>query len=202
MPYSVPIAKHVGNESKINFCKRSLIMKIVKAIILLALMFTPAMSMARDYNNYQEDPRWLPSDTRESYRSYEDYNYNDREGDYDDRDRYEKKHRRQKQAPAGWDIPPEIARQAPNCYRYTLSVDGNRGSARITSLPGTNYIQTSGQKSGYVCFDGSPTLELGKLADRGTRVTLRLEGRGKYTFNRNDPGSSFKNNWYRSYWGL
>lgn len=188
-------------------------MKIAINFFLLALLLSPSLSLAYNDqdNRYQEYQRWWPPETRESHPSYRDYdnrNYNDRyyERDRpynDDRNgRYKQKHRMQRQAPEGWDINPQIAKNADNCYRYTLSVDGNRGSARILSLPGTNYIQTSGQKSGYVCFDGSPTLELGKLGDRGTRVTLRLEGRGKYTFNSNDPGSSYKNNWYRSYWGL
>jgi len=108
-------------------------------------------------------------------------------------------------APArqGWDVSPWAAERAPNCHRYSLYVDGGRGSARITSLPGKNYIQLSnGQKNGYVCFNGPATLELGKLADQNVTVALDIEDIGIYYFDSGDRGSKQINNWLRTYWSL
>ena len=76
----------------------------------------------------------------------------------------------------GWDISPRKAHRTSNCYYYTLYVDGGRGSARIISLPGKNYIQISnGQKEGYVCFNGPTTLELGKLSNPDAYVELDID---------------------------
>lgn len=103
----------------------------------------------------------------------------------------------------GWDINPHRARRATNCYHYTLYVEGGRGSARIMSLPGKNYIQISdGQRSGYVCFNGFTTLELGKLSNTDIYVELDIEDIGTYYFDSGDRGSKLINNWHRSYWGL
>ena len=103
----------------------------------------------------------------------------------------------------GWDINPHRARRASNCYHYSLYVEGGRGSARIMSLPGKNYIQTSnGQKSGYVCFNGFPTLELGKLSNANVYVELDIEDIGTFYFDSGERGSKLINNWHRSYWGL
>jgi len=103
----------------------------------------------------------------------------------------------------GWDINRHRARRSSNCYRYSLYVDGGRGSARIMSLPGKNYIQISnGQKSGYVCFNGFTTLELGKLANTNVHVELDIEDIGTFYFDSGNRGSKLINNWHRSYWGL
>ncbi|RUM37123.1 MAG: hypothetical protein DSY50_00915 [Desulfobulbus sp.] len=103
----------------------------------------------------------------------------------------------------GWDVSPRAAERSPNCYRYALYVDGGRGSARITSLPGKNYIQlTNGQKNGYVCFNRPATLELGKLADAHVDVVLDIENVGIFYFDGGDRGSKQINNWLRSYWSL
>ncbi len=100
----------------------------------------------------------------------------------------------------GWDMDPRQASAAANCYYYTLYVEGGRGSARIMSLPGKNYIQfTSGLKEGYVCFNGPTTLELGKLSNPNVYVELDIEDIGIFYFDPGDNGSRFVNNWYRSY---
>ena len=103
----------------------------------------------------------------------------------------------------GWDINPRKAHRTSNCYYYTLYVEGGRGSARIISLPGKNYIQISnGQKEGYVCFDEPATLELGKLSNPNAYVELNIDGIGIFYFDSGDGGSKLINNWYRSYQGL
>ncbi len=103
----------------------------------------------------------------------------------------------------GWDISPRKAHRTSTCYSYTLYVDGGRGSARIISLPGKNYIQISnGQREGYVCFDGPVTLELGKLSNPDAYVELEIDGIGIFYFDSGDRGSKLINNWYRSYQGL
>ena len=103
----------------------------------------------------------------------------------------------------GWDVSQWAAERSSNCHRYALFVEGGRGSARITSLPGKNYIQlTNGQKNGYVCFNEPSTLELGKLADSNVAVVLDIENIGIYYFDRGDRGSKQVNNWLRTYWDL
>jgi len=103
----------------------------------------------------------------------------------------------------GWDVSPWTADRAPNCHRYSLRASGGRGSARITSLPGKNYIQVSnGEKNGYVCFNGPTTLELGKLADHNVSVALQIEDVGTYYFEGGDLGEKRINNWLRAYWSL
>ncbi|PID75688.1 MAG: hypothetical protein CSB23_01615 [Deltaproteobacteria bacterium] len=111
-----------------------------------------------------------------------------------------RRRRHREMAPSGWDIRPDLARQAPNCYRYSLTVTGGRGSARIEQLPGKNYIQTSGQKTGYVCFNGPARLELGKLANPNIEVQFRLKDVGVFVFTNGDRGRRQINNWYRTYW--
>ena len=103
----------------------------------------------------------------------------------------------------GWDVSPWAADRVSNCHRYSLWVSGGRGSARITSLPGKNYIQVSnGEKNGFVCFNGPTTLELGKLADPNVSVALQIENVGTYYFNSGDRGERMVNNWLRAYWNL
>ena len=115
---------------------------------------------------------------------------------YDDSESFNSLHQ-------GWDISPRRARRASNCYHYSLYVEGGRGSARIMSLPGKNYIQVSvGQRSGYVCFNGYTTLELGKLSNTDVYVELDIEDIGTYYFDSGNRGSKLINNWHRSYWGL
>ncbi|PID72954.1 MAG: hypothetical protein CR992_00675, partial [Desulfobacterales bacterium] len=103
----------------------------------------------------------------------------------------------------GWNVPPREAKRANNCYRYKLKVQGGKGSARIQSIRDGNYIQLdNGKQKGFVCFNGPTTLELGKLANPGTRVELKLEDYGRFVFQEGSRGQSFKNNWYRTYWNL
>lgn len=103
----------------------------------------------------------------------------------------------------GWDISSGQARRASNCYHYSLYAEGGRGSARIMSLPGKNYIQVdNGRRSGYVCFNGPTTLELGKLANRNIYVEFDIEDIGVFYFDSGEQGSKRINNWFRSYWGL
>ncbi len=103
----------------------------------------------------------------------------------------------------GWDISPRKASRAPNCYFYSLYVNGGRGSARIMSIPGRNHIQVeNGQKRGYVCFNEPTTLELGKLSNANVYVELVIEDIGTFYFDRSDRGSRSINNWHRSYWGI
>ncbi len=189
-------------------------MKMIQGILLMAIILSPALCLAdeRHGNRSQRyDQRW-------SYDSQEpNSGYFDDDEYFDDDDRYDRRHprykppknQRKKQkrqnkelAQSGWNVDPSIAKRSPNCHRYTLSAYGGKGSARITSIAGKNYIQVTGQRSGYVCFQGNPTLELGKLGNPDIKVTFKLEGRGSYGFGRGKTGSNYKNNWYRSYWGL
>lgn len=190
-------------------------MKMIQGILLMAILLSPALSVAHD--NHRESSQhynqwWSYDNTQGSYSDY--YDDDDR---YDRYDRYDRrkphykpaKNQRKKQKPqnkematSGWNVDSRIAKRSPNCHRYTLSAYGGKGSARITSIPGKNYIQVTGQRSGYVCFQGDPTLELGKLGNPGIKVSFNLEGSGSYGFARGKTGSNYKNNWYRSYWGL
>ncbi len=103
----------------------------------------------------------------------------------------------------GWNVDPHRASEASNCYYYSLHVAGGRGSARIMSLSGKNYIQTNaGERHGYVCFNGPTTLELGKLGNPNVSVELDIEDIGTFYFGSGDHGSKFVNNWYRSYQGI
>ncbi len=155
--------------------------------------------------DYSSSRHWQGDGQRTHYYYDDGYGY---ERVYPNRDHNrshhnnKKKHYSNKRAQPGWDIAPRIAKRASNCYRYKLSARGGKGSARITSIPGKNYIQVKGSRSGYVCFQGEPTLELGKLGDPGIKVTFKLEGKGKYAFNPGQKGSKYKNHWYRAYWGL
>lgn len=184
-------------------------MKIIQSILLVTLVLSPAFSIAHDNHrdrSQRYDQWWSYNNTQGSNSDY--YDYDER---YDKRRPHNKvpKHHQKKQkrknreiAKSGWNVDPIIAKRSPNCYRYTLSAYGGKGSARITSIPGKNYIQVTGQRSGYVCFQGDPTLELGKLGNPDIKVTFSLEGKGSYGFGRGKTGSSYKNYWYRSYWGL
>ena len=103
----------------------------------------------------------------------------------------------------GWDVDSRRASEASNCYYYSLRVAGGRGSARIMSLSGKNYIQTNaGERHGSVCFNGPTTLELGKLGSPNVSVELDIEDIGTFYFSSGDHGAKFINNWYRSYQGI
>ena len=181
-------------------------MNIIKNILCITILLTPAISLAHDRHNVSHSgySSWQENN-REQHGYNEDfYNYDkefSRRGSKKNSHNVGK-HYSKKRVQAGWDVDPRVAKRASNCYRYTLSARGGKGSARITSIPGKNYIQVKGAKSGYVCYQGEPTLELGKLGDPNVKVTFQLEGKGSYGFHRGQTGSSYKNHWYRSYWGL
>jgi len=180
-------------------------MKQIQVIFFIAALFIPVT--VSGHENHWGNP-W---NDRHHYRGSDSYHPSGNTYGYDRnyyRDDHKKRthsrgeYQKRKKVPPGWDISPKIAKRASNCYRYTLSAKGGRGSARITSIPGKNYIQVQGKRSGYVCFQGEPTLELGKLGNPDIKVTLRLEGRGKFKFHPGQTGSSYRNHWYRSYWNL
>lgn len=180
-------------------------MKLIQGLFLVAALLLPATGFSHEnhwgnrWSNHNHYPNYGSSHYYDDYYGYNhDYYRDERRG----HKHKKKKHHKRKQVHSGWDIPAKIAKHAPNCHRYTLSAKGGKGSARITSIPGRNYIQVKGRRSGYVCFQGDPTLELGKLGDPGIKVVFKLEGRGKYGFYRGQTGSSYKNHWYRSYWDL
>ena len=177
-------------------------MKMIKTILLMAIVASPAISLAQNYHSErsQRQEQWGPSNLQEP--SFDYYERRDPRHHDQRHQQPKQKHKARKTVQAGWDVDPRIAQYAPNCYPYTLSAQGGKGSARITSIPGKNYIQVNGQKSGYVCFQRGATLELGKLANPGIKVKFNLKGIGSYGFARGNSGSSYKNNWYRSYWGL
>jgi hypothetical protein len=184
-------------------------MKMIQGILLLVIMLSPALSLAHE--NHKErsqryDQSWSYNNTQGPYSDYydDDERYDRRKPHYKPQKKQRKKQKQHnsKMAKSGWNVDSRIAKRSPNCHRYTLSAYGGKGSARITSMPGKNYIQVTGQRSGYVCFQGDPTLELGKLGNPDIKVTFKLEGRGSYGFGRGKTGSNYKNNWYRSYWGL
>lgn len=184
-------------------------MKMIQSILLIAITLSPALSLSHD--NHRErsqsnDQWWSYDNTQEPYSDYydDDDRYDRRKPHYKTQKNQRKKQKRQnsKMAKSGWNVDSRIAQRSPNCHRYTLSAYGGKGSARITSIPGKNYIQVTGQRSGYVCFQGAPTLELGKLGNPDIKVTFNLDGRGSYNFGRGKTGSNYKSNWYRSYWGL
>lgn len=182
-------------------------MNLLNTIICIAALLIPSMGVAHEYHNgnYANTHRWQEGNNRTHYYYDDAYSYEKKHPKRDQkkhRHDNKKRHYANKQAQPGWDVTPRIAKKASNCYRYTLSTRGGKGSARIMSIPGRNYIQVQGNRSGYVCFQGEPTLELGKLGDPSIKVTFKLEGKGKYAFNRGQKGSSYKNHWYRSYWGL
>jgi len=184
-------------------------MKMIQGILLMAILLSPVLSSAHD--NHRErsqryDQGWSYN-TQEPYSDYyddEDDRYDRKRPHYKTQKNQRKKQKRQHKeiAKSGWNVDSRIAKRSSNCHRYTLSAHGGKGSARITSIPGKNYIQVTGQRSGYVCFQGDPTLELGKLGNPNIKVTFKLDGRGSYGFGRGKTGSKYKNNWYRSYWGL
>lgn len=186
-------------------------MKMIKIILILAFICPTTISLAHDNHKHRPsgEKQWWVEEFQEPYSDYYEHDEYDRSKPYDN---YEKRHpkqqrnktknKRRKIVQSGWDINPQKAKQASNCYRYTLTSHGGKASARITSISGKNYIQTQGQKSGYVCFQGEPTLELGKLGDPNIKVKFKLQGKGSYSFARGDKGAKRKNNWYRSYWGL
>ncbi len=184
-------------------------MKMIQGILLIAIILSPALSLAHD--NHRErsqsyDQWWSSNNTQEPYSDYydDDDRYDRRKPHYKSQKNQRKKQKQQnsKMAKSGWNVDSRIAKRSPNCHRYTLNASGGKGSARITSIAGKNYIQVTGQRSGYVCFQGDPTLELGKLGNPDIKVTFKLDGRGSYGFGRGKTGSNYKNNWYRSYWGL
>ncbi|MFT5726228.1 MAG: hypothetical protein ACI8PB_000346 [Desulforhopalus sp.] len=184
-------------------------MKIIQGILLMAIMLSPALCSAHDNHRDRSqhyDQRWSVNNTQGPYSDYydDDNRYDRRKPHYKPQKNQRKKQKKQhkKMAKSGWNVDPRIAKRSPNCHRYTLSAYGGKGSARITSIPGENYIQVTGQRSGFVCFQGDPTLELGKLGNSDIKVTFKLDGRGSYGFGRGKTGSNYKNNWYRSYWGL
>ncbi len=116
---------------------------------------------------------------------------------YDSNRHISTSHSRAKQ---GWDVKFRKARRSSNCHYYSIYAEGGRGSARLMSLPGKNYIQvTDGQKEGYVCFALPTTLELGKLSNPHVYVELYIEDIGTYYFDSGDRGSRTINNWHRSY---
>jgi hypothetical protein len=184
-------------------------MKMIQSILLMTIVFSPVLSLAHEHNGNRSQPSdqwWSHNNTQDSYSDYYDS-----EEQYDRRrphNKVQKKHQKiekrknKKIAKSGWNVDPRIAKRSPNCHRYTLSAYGGKGSARISSISGKNYIQIDGQKSGYVCFQGAPTLELGKLGNPNIKVKFNLEGNRSYGFGRGKTGSKYKNNWYRSYWEL
>lgn len=184
-------------------------MKMIQSILLMAIVFSPTLSLAQE--NHQErsqrhDQVWSYNKTQDFYSDY--YNSEDRYDRNHPHNKVQKKERKKQNrknreiAKSGWNVNPTIAKRSPNCHRYTLSTYGGKGSARITSIPGKNYIQVDGQRSGYVCFQGDPTLELGKLGNPNIKVKFNLEGNRSYGFGKGKTGSNYKNNWYRSYWTL
>lgn len=184
-------------------------MKKIQSILLMAILLSPALSLAGD--NHRErsqryDQWWSYNNTQAPNSN--GYGYDER---YDKRKPHNKtiknqnnkqKRTNRKIVKSGWNVDPRIAQQSPHCHHYTLSTYGGKGSARITSIAGKNYIQVDGQRSGYVCFQGNPTLELGKLGNPNIKVKFNLEGSGNYGFGRGQTGANYKNNWYRSYWGI
>jgi len=184
-------------------------MKMIQSILLMTIVFSPTLSLAHEHygdRSQRYDQVWSYNNTQDSFSDY--YDYEDR---YDKRRSHNKVQKNQRKmqkqkngkiAKSGWNVDPKIAKRSPNCHSYTLSAYGGKGSARITSIPGKNYIQVDGQRSGYVCFQGDPTLELGKLGNPNIKVTFNLEGSRSYGFGRGKTGSKYKNNWYRSYWEL
>jgi len=189
--------------------KRRQNMKMIQGILLMAMILAPTLSIGHE--NHREESRpydqwWSYNNTQRHYSDnyFDDDRYDRRQPQYKPSKKQCNKHNRKNRemAKPGWNVDSRIAKRSPNCRRYTLSARGGKGSARITSIPGKNYIQVTGQKSGYVCFQGEPTLELGKLGNPNIKVTFKLEGKGSYGFGRGKTGSRYKNNWYRSYWGL
>ena len=182
-------------------------MKILKTILITTLVYSPTISIAHGFHEERSpryEQRWPdhPQPPYSDYYEYDSYDRRDPHHEYQRHQRNKNKHKARKIIKSGWDVDPRVAKRASNCHRYTLSTQGGKGSARITSISGKNYIQVNGQKSGYVCFQGNPTLELGKLANPNIKVTFNLEGSGSYGFGRGNKGSNYKNHWYRSYWGL
>ncbi|BHH84162.1 hypothetical protein [Desulforhopalus sp. 52FAK] len=190
-------------------------MNMIKTIVCLCLLLIPAVGFCHDnHNNKQSRPWGWQENYHSSQYYYDDSdNYSDnysygyerdskRRGSEQHKNNKSKRYSKKKRVQSGWDVAPKIAKHAPNCRRYTLSAQGGKGSARITSIQGKNYIQVSGTKSGYVCYQGDPTLELGKLNNPNVKVTFKLEGKGKYRFHGGEKGTRYKNHWYRSYWGL
>lgn len=187
-------------------------MKIFYCALLIAAFMLPTSSSAYDdrdrhydYDGYDDWSHQRDDDRYNRHRPFERrereerYHYSD---DRNRRDSHREDKHRERRAPAGWDVNPDIAKHSYNCHHYHLSVTGGKATARITPLPGKNYIQTHDQRTGYVCFEDSARLELGKLANPQTEVTLRLRDIGTFVFTRGDKGSKYKNNWYRTYWGL
>jgi len=185
--------------------------KFILAAIPVLVVLLASTSPAKDYRYY--DDRYYNQDDRYEHGNYynndrDDNRYDNRYDDrynnrYDDRDDRHRDRHEPRKARAGWDIDSREARDAANCYHYSLYAENGRGSARISSLPGKNYIQvTNGEKSGYVCFDRGGTLELGKLANPGIFVEFRLERFGTFSFGPGQRGSEYAHNWYRSYYGL
>lgn len=177
------------------------IMRLIKTVLFVATLFLPITVLAHEHTNfYPLEGNHFPNENYREHDYYDDdYGY---EKEYRDRDRKKFRHHKKNHAQPGWDVSPRVAKAAANCYRYTLTAQGGKGSARIMSIPGKNYVQVRGNKQGYVCFQGEPTLELGKLGDPGIKVTFTLEGMRKYSFPRGQTGCSYKNHWYRTYWGL
>ena len=184
-------------------------MTMIKNIVLLAMFLLPTLGCAGNYHdgNSSRHREWPPYNDQEyeyDYRDYDQDQWGPRgyERRRPDSHRQKQRQKSRNRVEAGWDVNPRIAKDSSNCYRYTLTAEGGRGSARIMSIPGNNVIQVNGQRSGYVCFQDNTTLELGKLGNPGTRVVLKLDGKGKYRFAGGQTGSDFKNSWYRSYYGL
>ncbi len=149
-------------------------MSLLKKSIVFILLFVPGVALgSRFYENERQ---------RDYFYTTSNYRYQNMQG---------------------WDVSPRKANGAPNCYYYSLRVAGGRGSARIMSLSGKNYIQTNtGERHGSVCFNGPTTLELGKLGNPNVSVELDIEDIGTFYFGSGDHGSKFINNWYRSYQGI
>lgn len=175
---------------------------LTATVCLFFLIVTGAVAGDRyEYDDHSRDDRPYWQEYERDHRIDKRY---DRERYHQRRDErreyYREKHevRKTHRARAGWDVDPRKAEHAYNCYRYRLHVEHGRGSARIMALPGRNYIQVSnGDKEGYVCFDGSTTLEIGKFSNPQTGVELRLEGYGRFSFEPGEMGGSLRNGWYR-----
>ncbi len=185
-------------------------MRAFFSTLLIALFLLPVTSFGYDHRHYEDEnyEEWYPRDEDDRYFQQKPWRKREQEEKYyySDGNHHGKSHkderRKHRNARAGWDVDPDVAKHAPNCHHYSLTVTGGKATARITPLPGKNYIQTHSQRVGYVCFADSARLELGKLANPGTEVRFRLRDVGTFVFSSGDRGAKYKNNWYRTYWDL
>lgn len=190
----------------------------MQCILFCSLIFC-TMTTAHAYN--KNAPRWINPDSNHYYdedysyfgdsdyqRAYEEgYRHGYKDG-YKDRKKEVRKKRRKNKRPyrnvTGWNVPPSIAKNHPNCHRYTLRVAGGRSSARLMSITqGENIIKSDGgTHNGFVCFTRPTQLELGKFNSSNPRVFLQIKDVGTFVFNRGDRGQKKRNGWLRAFWNL